>query len=94
MELNPTSMPVYAIPDGAEKGSTTISAVIASESCKLWKLLHEINSHNYGDETQIRGEDQITFVRTMLRRLLQWSDGLSASMARGNRSTQEIMIMQ
>ncbi|KAH8168468.1 C6 transcription factor [Sarocladium implicatum] len=92
-ELKPSTTPAYAVPYDGLEGLLPLGAVIARESCKLWKLLHEINGHNYDDDTQISHEELVPFARNMLRRLLQWADELPVSLARGNRSTQEIMIM-
>lgn len=93
-ELSPSLTPAYALPEFEEPDLPFGTLAMPRYSSSLWKLIHEINSHYYGGSGNFSNEVTVSFVRNMLERLLQWADGLPVVLTRGNRSTQEIMILQ
>lgn len=92
-ELAPSLVPAHVFPESETRGPLQGVAAIPKYLSRLWKLVHEINFHYYDGIGSFKSEITVPFVSSVLGRLLQWSDELPVALARGNRSTHEIMIM-
>lgn len=66
--------------------------------CRLWKIVHNVVIRYYFNDKSRGGfqKDRFSpeFVQGILKQLLLWGDSLPTSLARGNRGTHEVTIMQ
>lgn len=93
-ELPPNLLPAWHPPDVEIAERNSISAVITGHMRNLWAIIHDINFQYYREGKNIANEVTTPFVSATLVRLLRWADKLPNLLARGNRSTQEVMLMQ
>jgi hypothetical protein len=93
-QLEPSLVPAYAFPEPNSEQPPSNTATLPKYMGGLWILIHEINSQFYRGDEHVSEEAGIAFSCSMLARLLCWADELPAILARGNRSTQEVMVMQ
>jgi hypothetical protein len=93
-QLEPSLVPAYAFPEPKSDLPPSNTVTLSKHMSGLWMLIHEINSQFYREDENVLEEAGIAFSRSSLARLLRWSDELPAILARGNRSTQEVMVMQ
>lgn len=92
--LDPVLVPAYAFPESNSDLPASNTEMLPKYMSGLWMLIHEVNSQFYTGDENVSEEAGIAFSSSMLARLLRWADELPTILARGNRSTQEVMIMQ